>query len=985
MTSMPDTDRHDLNGSVPNADAERFGDETETPDAGIAAAGAASDPRDERWNDADRERMYPRLLEAVRAWTESYGPWSREEIADHLGYTQVRLDPLFSRALKEGVVKKEGYRLVASGVPLPSDDTMPQGFSPDEWAELTTSADLWGATQPGLVGAKAVARHFKDIGRRLPLALAERLLRELTSAGKTICPKSPKGGYLWLSQNREAVSLDTLLSCAQRHVDDTATIAPGAKGGGHRRTVPSITSSGLTKITTVVRLICEGIAREQAPSCADHVEPVSPAAVAGAHFEWDESREDWALVARVRDWTDERAHRKAATSGKVLDRQKLKASRDKNVDAIRLLLNLADTHGILGTTTRRSAATSAEWLQFARSHVDAIVQANDGVNREGLSNGLCVLGKWAANLNYFVPATTDWNHVRTTICNARQAGKILECSFSDARQAYRLLRRLGRITAGEWPGALGKRHGLFDARALRAVTTDVSRATLHSRAALDFSAWTLPDGQMAESLVEGRFGLRRAIDWMMREESLLISLSLPPRCFPQMEQRPADAKRQHRAQRSTENNAYYLKPGTVRGRLERINSYLGWIVQHHKDLPLTLESVLDYDLIRDWAAATAQRRGRDDGSYPTVVRATLGDLAIIANPCLAAMALQDGVNDGRGGEWTADHEMAAKFQLVGDQLRHLRHAKHEEAAKNREEIVRAWGSKAFEDERDAWHQLYRLLRAQMDEMAQEANGLSLVEQVEAIRAGNLRRTQRWAVAARMAIAIYVLRRVPLRARALCGLTLKMWKNSATLANDRIDALEPWEGAIQLVIPHVLNKNGKPFSPWLISPKEATGDDALTYRALLEVYFMNGGAREYLCTYNVRTPGGDVSEIVGECGFVFPVIARRSVTGLDAGASLPSVPSWAPGDLSQHFAAFVMERAEQLQMNVNALRSNRGSTSIHVIRLLYGTFWAPKDLMRASAMLHHKNALITAKLYCTSSETVGFRDIAPPDMQMGLAA
>jgi hypothetical protein len=368
-----------------------------------------------------------------------------------------------------------------------------------------------------------------------------------------------------------------------------------------------------------------------------------------------------------------------------------------------------------------------------------------------------------------------------------------------------------------------------------------------------------------------------------------------------------------------------------------------------------------------------------------VVRATLGDLAIIANPCLAAIALQDGVSDGNGGKWVADDELAAKLQLCGDQLRNLRNAKHEEAEKNREEIVRAWGSKAFDDERDAWHQLYRLLDAQMHEMVEEANGLSLEEQVAAIRAGSFRPTQRWAVAARMATAIYVLRRVPLRARALCGLTLKMWKRSAMLGSAGTGTLAMWEGAIQLIIPHVLNKSGRSFSPWLIPPKTTAADEALTCRALLEVYFMKGGARDYLCTYNVQMNTGNTMEIVGQCKYVFPVIARRSVTGLKQGMTIPHVAAWAPGDLSQHFSALVLDWADRLQMDVNALRSNRGSTSIHVIRLLYGTFWAPKDLMRASAMLHHSNALITAQLYCTTSETVGFRDVAPPEMGMCLAA
>lgn len=171
----------------------------------------------------EEAQRYSSFIEAAESWTRAYGPWSRQELAERLEYRQHRTDCLLARALNEGKVQKEGHRYVAVGTPIPADDTIPTGYTAHEWTQLRKDVDLWGRSQPGLVGAIAVVGHLKRTGRAVPLAFAERLLRELTNEGKILCPKNTKLGYLWLSQDREVVSLATLHACALRHVDEAAS------------------------------------------------------------------------------------------------------------------------------------------------------------------------------------------------------------------------------------------------------------------------------------------------------------------------------------------------------------------------------------------------------------------------------------------------------------------------------------------------------------------------------------------------------------------------------------------------------------------------------------------------------------------------------------------------------------------------------------------------------------------------------------------
>lgn len=79
--------------------------------------------------------------------------------------------------------------------------------------------------------------------------------------------------------------------------------------------------------------------------------------------------------------------------------------------------------------------------------------------------------------------------------------------------------------------------------------------------------------------------------------------------------------------------------------------------------------------------------------------------------------------------------------------------------------------------------------------------------------------------------------------------------------------------------------------------------------------------------------------------------------------------WAEGIASAQFSKRVMSNAAHLGMHAPTLDSLWGATSIHVVRLLYGTHWAnqPGMLKAASVMLHHAHTTITEKRYCVPDE------------------
>jgi hypothetical protein len=147
------------------------------------------------------------------------------------------------------------------------------------------------------------------------------------------------------------------------------------------------------------------------------------------------------------------------------------------------------------------------------------------------------------------------------------------------------------------------------------------------------------------------------------------------------------------------------------------------------------------------------------------------------------------------------------------------------------------------------------------------------------------------------------------------------------------------------------------------------------RALWQLYFMEGGAREEVLALVEYQEEGEGCEPIArrkicKSPYIFPALARRggghgtrNQDRIDRGLR------WDEGSASAQFSARVMANAAHLGMHAPTLDTLWGATSIHVIRLLYGTHWAnqPGMLKPASVMLHHAHSTITEKRYCVPDE------------------
>jgi hypothetical protein len=88
--------------------------------------------------------------------------------------------------------------------------------------------------------------------------------------------------------------------------------------------------------------------------------------------------------------------------------------------------------------------------------------------------------------------------------------------------------------------------------------------------------------------------------------------------------------------------------------------------------------------------------------------------------------------------------------------------------------------------------------------------------------------------------------------------------------------------------------------------------------------------------------------------------------------------WNEESMSTNFQKYVLEYAERLGMDRQALEAEHAATSMHVIRLLFGTKWAKTKLLEASRMLQHANVGVTERKYCA----VGAEDV---DLEVEAAA
>jgi hypothetical protein len=85
--------------------------------------------------------------------------------------------------------------------------------------------------------------------------------------------------------------------------------------------------------------------------------------------------------------------------------------------------------------------------------------------------------------------------------------------------------------------------------------------------------------------------------------------------------------------------------------------------------------------------------------------------------------------------------------------------------------------------------------------------------------------------------------------------------------------------------------------------------------------------------------------------------------------------WTRAGLSAAFQRAVLRHAGLLAIDPTVLRSLRGALGFHVIRKLFGTCWAPVNLVFTSRLLDHTNVEFTARIYVAADERTMTLDIA----------
>lgn len=725
------------------------------------------------------------------------------------------------------------------------------------------------------------------------------------------------------------VTLADLMDLARRCVDPSIQAKRGRPPVEKDRRIERITEGQYQDMQTVARLIAEEVKGD----------PTEWRGVGGAYFSWDASAGAgaagaWDLAAKVAQWTEDRHRAKAEVKGRRWDSSQAKASVVKYAGASNRLLDLAATHGILAQNLRHSEAYNvhaAEWEPRIQRWSEGLARrwkARKGTRRK-IRSGCRTLALYATRSGSVDPKATDWVAVRDAIVADRERGAITYDVMTWARRVYRYVwDRLGdRPEGSEWRTAPQARTRLVDGRAISAA----------AQAEADFSLWTTGGGRHAAGLVSGDYGLGRWLRWATaRNRGALWAGALPDRAWP----RPT-AEERRRLRRKPD--LFKLTRRVAKKRLELFALVAGWL-EREKGVDWSVEDptrLVDPTFAYEFVAWCADRLGFDDDKSSTGAQALFA-LATLASPFLEAAAFDLG-----------DVQLADEMRDASDALKEIAIEAQAEERKKIHLIAALWDAGTG---KGGWTRLLEL-RDLLIADAEEAAGCAVAEQIARIEAGTFKpiKSESWALAIRAAVLITMMRKVPVRVRAVSDLELRWWQNVSSHGGRR--RTQPWEGAIRLSFPQVAMKSKREFSPWLISPSQV-GDEhheRILRRDVLEVYFMGGGARD-------RILAVDGKPMLSP--YVFPATASRGGGhGTSQDDRLAGGFRWEEGSISSHFSKVVLDHAEKMGMDRAALEAQWGATSLHVLRLLYGTYWANVNLMACSLMLQHANTRVTQEKYC----------------------
>lgn len=831
------------------------------------------------------------------------------------------------------------------GVPRPDEPELEN--TPIRWTEekrddLRDDLVAYATEQTRRRGRFTVTRaadELLEVANKEPIT---ELVGELEDEGK-VASLGQRFGFAMLGVVPEAVTLAGLLALARTHTDeDKSSNRRGRSSFEDRLKLETLTASQMKDIETGAGLV------------ADYAGDGDPGAVGMEFFEWDstagtEGRGDWAILDRVAQWSDDRSRRRAEARGETWSRKKGASSRYKAVGAIKNLLDLAANHGVIERSERFAAefeTYAGEWAPEVERWVEEVVERNDGTAPRKIRKGVRILALYASRRNELSWEAADWDAVRADIEAAHESGELSQQQRDAARYVWRRTPELQE--ARPWETIRDKRTGLVPNSAITAVVEE-----------RDFSGWVDDSGESLSELIDGEFGLRGWVDWATLPPEELDLRGLPARAWPRPTENQSNLMEEWRRKND---DAFQCAQSTLRSRLGKLNLLLGWATERGKfdGRHQGLDALCDPALMAEYSRWRAGQTG--SGGYDPEAEAerTLGRarlalaLARVASPYLEAVALQHGDTDRAD----ALQEKARRLKTYGYRQKSL-----ENECKDIQDIYAAWSAGG----RDGYRKLIDFCNLLIAEAEEEA-GLSLEDSVEAIEKGDYRPTLSWAVAIRGAVLVNFLRKVPLRARTTSLLTLTDWQNLATRPGEFGRALREWEGAIHLQIAPSKMKNRRKFEPAYMQ-EEHVGDphkEEMLCRPLLRAYFMDDGARDRLLEMG---DGRKTSP------YVFPACASKG-RGKD-GQDREEGERWQPPSISAWFRNNVASRAEKLQLDLRRLEQQYGSLGLHVIRLLYGSYFVKNDPVRTSLMLSHSSVDFTVKLYSGLTEKQSSMEVRPP--------
>lgn len=844
--------------------------------------------------------------------------------------------------------------------------------------------------------------HLRDVAKECDMSIghASRIIGRLVKDGHLLAMAGQDG---WVSASAFDVgassprtSLADLLELARGNTSSAAATRRGRQAMHASRDIESLTTGQLADAQRLVALV----ARCYPGADGD------ASAVAGATLSWDSSanqgRGGWALVELVREWAREehrlkheaRQSRIPATHREHWNPRLADDTVRDNQGAANNLLHLAATHGLIARSPlNRGLASNIYapcWTPVINRWSRWIGRRGGAANRRRTFIGCRTLAVYATKLGFQNVRTTDWLAVRRAMASDAATGALARWAHEAARYVWRIVyealgSRLRLGAAFQWALVGDTPVSLVSAHAVAAAA--VVDASMADR---DFCGWTTMDGAYISGLIEGTYGIRRWAAWSTLNEMLLRRQAepLPPRVW---------AFPSSIVDRRADQRPGMVAEDTLKTRLRFFNHLAGYAARERGV---------------DWTTAD----GLLTLSDPDLVDAFVGWM--ILRP-------KDPRGDGRSQlthivrtmAWLTNSFLSGQAKLSGDdalveQLRHRYHRleaiaqeipkpDHKDLRKVAAMVLATADGWKGTDGVDGIRKLSRLVDLLEAELIELAQGRSIGEQIATLTAGTWTPGPQWGKTLRLMIVLLVAQRVPLRGGTISRLKLAHWLvnpvGAAQQALDRAGLLKPWQGALSLGIPGPLMKSKRAFSPPLILPENVVTPDhdgsapheAAIRRDLLELWFCENGGRDVCRTTTDPLTGRserlDVPwlfpDAIGDSYYAEakeerpPAVTRARPARGRKRRNRRQPGIWTRGRLSAAFGRAVKRHADALGINLKALHQITGALGFHVVRRLFGSFWAPRNLLVTSRLLDHTKITLTATVYCAQDVRAMSLDVA----------